>query len=457
VYPGGAFDQHLIPFTEGAFDLEGETGMAAAVMPYYTISFGQDTVYDESVGNAYSRYVIGDLLRDRYGYEGVVCTDWGVTRDHEGLDAFGRTPWGAEHLTEAERHYKILMAGVDQFGGNNASGPVIEAYALGVEEHGEASMRDRFEQSAVRLLRNIFRPGLFENPYLDVEQTTAVVGNPDFMAAGYDAQLRSLVLLKNRDGALPLQDGATVWIPQRYVPESQALFGGATPAHHEDPLDLEIAGRYFDVAADAAGADAAIVVIEQPTSGLGSGYSQEDVAAGGNGYMPISLQYGEYTAEHARDPSIAGGDPLEDFTNRTFRGKTVTTSNATDLEMVLEAREVMGDRPVIVVLNTSNPVVMSELEPSADAIVVSFGVQDQAVLDILAGAAEPSGLLPMQMPASMRTVEEQLEDVPLDMTPYVDAAGHAYDFAYGMSWSGVIDDERTATYRRETPTVGDSR
>ncbi|NIP81602.1 MAG: beta-glucosidase, partial [Gemmatimonadetes bacterium] len=82
--------------------------------------------------------------------------------------------------------------------------------------------------------------------------------------------------------------------------------------------------------------------IEQPAFGLRSGYSQEDVAAGGNGYVPISLQYGEYTAEHARDPSIAGGDPLEDFTNRTFRGKTVTTSNATDLEMVLEAREVMG-------------------------------------------------------------------------------------------------------------------
>ncbi|NIP81601.1 MAG: beta-glucosidase, partial [Gemmatimonadetes bacterium] len=107
------------------------------------------------------------------------------------------------------RHYKILMAGVDQFGGNNASGPVIEAYALGVEEHGEEAMRDRFEQSAVRLLRNIFRPGLFENPYLDVERTTAVVGNPDFMAAGYDAQLRSLVLLKNEDGALPLSEGAT--------------------------------------------------------------------------------------------------------------------------------------------------------------------------------------------------------------------------------------------------------
>jgi beta-glucosidase len=457
VYPGGASDQHLIPFTQGAFDLEGETGMPAAVMPYYTISFEQDTVYHEDVGNAYSRYIIGDLLRGRYGYDGVVCTDWGVTRDHEGIDVFGRTPWGVEDLTEAERHYRALMAGVDQFGGNNASGPVIEAYALGVEEHGEAFMRERFEASAVRLLKNIFRPGLFENPYLDVERTSSVVGNPDFMAAGYDAQLRSLVLIKNQGGALPLSDGATVWIPQRYVPESQSRWTGVTPAHHEDPLNLEIAGRYFDVTSDPAGADAALVVIESPSSDMRSGYSQDDVAAGGNGYVPITLQYGEYTAEHARDPSVAGGDPLESFTNRSYRGKTVTTSNVTDMEAVVAAREAMGDRPVVVVLNTSNPVVLSELEPSADAILVSFGVQDQAVLDILSGGTEPSGLLPMQMPASMRTVEEQLEDVPLDMTPYVDAAGHAYDFGFGMNWSGVIDDSRTATYRRQVAALDGAR
>ena len=457
VYPGGNFDLHLLPFIEGAFDLDGETGRAAAVMPYYTISFGQDTVYGETVGNAFSRYIIGDLLRGRYGYDGVLCTDWGVTRDHEALDAFGRAPWGVEHLTEAERHYKALMAGVDQFGGNNAAGPVIEAFAMGVEERGEAFMRERFEASAVRLLRNIFRPGLFENPYLDVEVTERVVGSPGFMAAGYQAQLRSLVLLKNREDALPLRRGATVWIPQRWVPESRGFFGNVNPARHEDALNMEIAGRYYDVTDDPAGAHAAIVVIENPAFGVGTGYSADDVAAGGNGYLPISLQYREYTAEHARDPSIAGGDPLEDFTNRSYRGKTVTTSNVTDLEAVLNARRVMGDRPVIVVLETGNPVVVSEFEPSADAILLSFGVQDHAILDMLAGEAEPSGLLPFQVPADMRTVEEQYEDTPLDMRPHVDAAGHAYDFGFGLDWRGVIVDARTAAYGGEPVSVGARR
>ena len=99
VYPGGNFDLHLLPFTKGAFNLAGGTGAASAVMPYYTISQGQDRAYGENVGNAYSKYMISDLLRGKYGYDGVVCTDWGVTRDYSGVDRFGASPWGVEGLT----------------------------------------------------------------------------------------------------------------------------------------------------------------------------------------------------------------------------------------------------------------------------------------------------------------------------------------------------------------------
>jgi beta-glucosidase len=108
----------------------------------------------------------------------VVYTDWNITADEpEDIDTFiGGKPWGVETLTVAERHYKLLMAGVDQFGGNNEVGPVLEAYRIGVKEHGEAFMRARFEVSAVRLLKNSFRLGLFENPYLipDQSETLAI-------------------------------------------------------------------------------------------------------------------------------------------------------------------------------------------------------------------------------------------------------------------------------------------
>ena len=135
VYPGNNFDEHLVSFVDGALKLSGKTKMAAAVMPYYTISYNRDK-NGENGGNSYSKYLITDLLRTKYHYDGVVCTDWGVTTD-EGKtpDIFGGKSWGMETKTVAERHYKILMAGVDQFGGNNDAGPVIAAYNMGVKDH----------------------------------------------------------------------------------------------------------------------------------------------------------------------------------------------------------------------------------------------------------------------------------------------------------------------------------
>lgn len=446
VYPGNNFDQHLIPFTTGAFQLNGKTSMASAVMPYYTISWKQDKQNGENVANNYDRYLITDLLRKKYGYEGVVCTDWNVTGDHKVMDSFldGKS-WGVENLSLAERHYKVLMAGVDQFGGNNDKMPILEAYQMGVKEQGEAIMRTRMEQSAVRLLRNIFRVGLFENPYRNPTETTQTVGKPDYMKAGYEAQLKSVVLLKNKANVLPLATGKTVYVPKRYVAASRNFLGIETPASTDYPVNIELLKKYVTVTDNPAGADAAIVFIENPKSGIG--YDKEDLKNGGNGYVPISLQYDDYTATDARTTSLAGGDPMENFTNRSYRGKTVKTRNATDAQLVKETRRQMSGKPVIVVVNVANPMVFGEFEGDANAILVSFNVQDQALLDIISGKAEPSALLPMQMPVSMNAVEKQAEDVPFDLPCYRDSEGHSYDFGFGMNWKGVINDGRVRQYR----------
>jgi beta-glucosidase len=80
-------------------------------------------------------------------------------------------------------------------------------------------------------------------------------------------------------------------------------------------------------------------------------------------------------------------------------------------------------------------------------LLIHIGVQDQAIMEIVSGASEPSALLPFQMPANMSTVEKQFEDVPRDMECYTDSEGNVYDFAFGMNWSGVINDNRVAAYR----------
>jgi beta-glucosidase len=97
-------------------------------------------------------------------------------------------------------------------------------------------------------------------------------------------------------------------------------------------------------------------------------------------------------------------------------------------------------------MNLSKPAIVAEFEKDANAIVANFGVQNQAILDVLSGAVEPSGLLPFQMPANMKTVEQQDEDIPHDMICYTDADHHTYDFGFGMNWKGVIHDARTAKY-----------
>lgn len=114
---------------------------------------------------------------------------------------------------------------------------------------------------------------------------------------------------------------------------------------------------------------------------------------------------------------------------------------------MLAIRAAMPGKPVIVVVRMHNPCVLAELEPAVDGILIDFGVQQEALLTLVSGGAEPSGLLPVQLPASMETVEKHCEDKPLDLTPYVDSLGHAYDFGFGLSWSGVIQDQRTNRYK----------
>ena len=447
VYPGKNFNMHLIPFVKGAFQLKGKTAMASAVMPYYTISYNQDTVYHENVGNGYSKYIITDLLRNKYKYDGVVCTDWLVIGD-EGKtpDMFMGKSWGMENKTNAERHYKVIKAGGDQFGGNNDMKPVLEAYQMGVKEFGEAAIRARFEQSAIRLLRNIFRVGLFENPYLDVASSISTVGNASFMKAGYEAQIKSIVLLKNKNAVLPIAKNKTVYIPKKIIPAGRDWFGNVSEEKIVDPVAASLVKKYFNITDDPSKADFAIVFVNSPNGG--TGYDIEDRKKGNNGYLPITLQYGPYTANDARAKSIAAGDPIIDptITNRSYKGKTVTASNSKDLDLILNTKKIMNGKPVIVSITANKPMIFSEFESQVEGIVMNFGVQNQSILDIISGASEPSGLLPLQMPVDMKTVELQMEDVPHDMQVHIDTENHAYDFGYGLNWKGVIQDARKLKY-----------
>ena len=481
VYPGDNFQTQLVPFVEGGLKLPGKTKEASAVMSSYSIAWSDDGKYGDKVGSAYSKFKL-DLLRNTYHYDGVICTDWCVTRTPG--QSFS-TAWGYEdtNITEGYRHYQALMAGVDQFGGNNAKGPVLEAYEMGVKEHGKAWMDERFQTSAKRLLKNIFQLGLFENPYLDVAESVKEVGNEADMQAGYTAQLKSIVLLKNKNGVIHKADmnaeKPVVYVPMVFRPATEnKTFKVYTPAHWSLPIDVMASAEYFTVITDAVKAPSDVDRDGKPMASINDieRLSPEDVANAadfvlaaidnptnkGNqfdglgydpavGYIPLSLQYGEYTAngKHVRKHAIAQGEGED----RSYYGKTAEIINATDLDSVTYGRACADvaakagkDLPVITMVHALKPMVFSEIEPLSDAILVGYGVSDKAYYDILAGNFEPQGLLPMQQPKDMDAVEAQKEDVPRDMECYTDSEGHTYDFAYGLNWNGVISDARTAKY-----------
>ena len=228
VYPGGHFDYHLLPF-EAAF----EAG-SAMIMPYYGMPMGTE---HEEVGFAFNKGIITGMLREKYRFDGVVCTDWGPLTDAEVMGSiFPARAWGVEHLSVPERMMKAIDAGIDQFGGEACPEVLVELLRSGrVSE-------ERIDCSVRRLLRDKFRLGLFENRTVDEAAAANIAGKPAFRAAGDLAQRKSIVLLKN-DGRLPLRGRSKLYI---------------------ENVKPEVAAQYGEVVAEPSAADVAVLRLQTP-------------------------------------------------------------------------------------------------------------------------------------------------------------------------------------------------
>jgi len=196
VYPGNNFDYHLIPFEKGVFPAK-----TAQIMPYYGVPVGQTS---EDVGFGFNKDIITGLLREKYGFDGVVCADWGLVTDSFAKPA---AAYGVEDLSEIERAKKIVDAGLDMFGGEATPSWIVE-----LVESGRLT-EARVDISIRRILRDKFTLGLFDDPYVDVDvENEAIYKNEEFRKKGEEAQRRSLVLLKNEGNILPIQKDAKVYM-----------------------------------------------------------------------------------------------------------------------------------------------------------------------------------------------------------------------------------------------------
>lgn len=338
VYPGGCFDQHLEPF-RAVIDAG-----AAQVMPYYGMPVGTEL---EEVGFGFSRQVLTGLLREDLGFDGIVCSDWGILSD---------MCWGVEHLSHAERMRKALEAGIDQFGGESSTDVLIS-----LVESGAVSER-RLDSSARRVLREKFRLGLFDDPFVDAGRAAAVVGAADAREQGLEAQAAAHALVQNTAGSaagLPLRSGIKVY------------------AENVDPAALR--GRAQSVGSPEE-ADVAILRLTAPWEQRGT-----------------------------------PGD-LESF----FRAGSLAWS-AEELDRI---GRIAAAVPTAAVVHLDRPALLGPLAEAVSALVVEFGACDEAVARVLFGEAEPRGRLPFDIPSSAEAVAASRPDVAFDTAEPAYRFGH---------------------------------
>ncbi len=235
-YKGNNFNYHLIPFEKGAFPAK-----AAQVMPYYGIPVGQT---NEDVGFSFNKEIVTGLLREKYKFDGIVCTDWTIVADQRlfGITIRPAAAHGVENLTEAERVKKIIDAGCDMFGGEALPELVVE-----LVKSGQVS-EERINTSVRRILREKFKLGLFDNPYLS-EEGLSMLGNQQFIAKGLESQRRSLVLLKNEDNILPLAPSTKVYLFGFDEEETKKYAGASTDFKNADVILLKLNAPYDPEAA----------------------------------------------------------------------------------------------------------------------------------------------------------------------------------------------------------------
>ncbi len=187
VYPGNMFDYHVKPFADAI------NNNLAVIMPYYGITVDQTA---ENVAIGFNKDLLSTLLRDELGFDGVICSDWGIINGRH---------WGVDSLSIEERYVKAIDAGIDQFGGEKDTKIVIELL-----EKNLISV-SRIDHSVRRILKNKFSLGLFDNPYVEVDLVKDRVNTDRNIKLGREAQKKSMVLLKN-DSILPLKKNLNIFL-----------------------------------------------------------------------------------------------------------------------------------------------------------------------------------------------------------------------------------------------------
>jgi beta-glucosidase len=242
------------------------------------------------------------------------------------------------------------------------------------------------DSSIVRLLKEKFELGLFENPYVDVDEALKIVNNEKFRESAALAMRKSIVLLRNENKALPVKPKTKVYFES--YPKSS---GGRNREPQADvPNVYTLNNNQFDIEFVKTPEEAETVILWlQP---------------GGNSLFRST------------------GEPVSISLSRC----------GIDVDYV---NGISAKKPTILVINYTNPWVINEIynegTKNVVGVLATFGTTPDALLDVITGKFNPTGKMPFSTPVSDEAVENQKEDVP----GYLEGEGYAlFNFNDGISY-----------------------
>ncbi len=343
------------------------------------------------IPNSSSEFLLTDILREEWGFDGYVYSDWGAVAM---LHDFQRT---AKSYADAAK--QALIAGND-----------VEASSTCYQELEELVRKDNLDESYInravkRVLRTKFKMGLFENPYTDTTDYQRKVHTSEAVELSRKIADESIVLLKN-DGLLPLAIDDLTSIAVIGPNADQVQFGdytwsrnnrdGVTPLDGMKNLLKDNVQIHY-----AKGSD---LITDNRT-----GFKEAVEAAKKSDVSVIFV--GSASASLARDYSNATSGEGYDLSSLELTG--------VQEEMIKEIYKI--GKPVIVVLVTGKPFAIPWLKKHIPSIVVQWYGGERggdAIAEMLFGKTNPSAKLPFSFPQSVGHLPVYYNHLPTDKGYY---------------------------------------
>jgi beta-glucosidase len=346
-----------------AFEAAVKQGGVGAVMCAYN---RVNSVYACENPDLLTKYL------DQFGFSGYVMSDWGAT--HSTVNA--------------------ANAGLDQEH-NIFPGQFFGSALVTAVQNGQVSMA-RFDDMVLRVLRSMFRIGLFEDPAAPEPQGYAAdVDTPQADATALRLSEEGTVLLKNGGGILPLTATG-----QRIALIGSAAGAGATSVYNGGGSGQVVSAAPKVVTPYQGIQQRALANLDTVTYTDGSSIEDAVVAAKA---ADVAIVYGYYTESEGSDiPNLS----LNSSSCSLF-GCLPGASNQDQMIAAVAA----ANPHTIVVLNTGGPALMPWLDQVPGVLEAWYPGQEDgnAIAALLFGDVNPSGKLPMTFPRSMSDLPTQTQ------------------------------------------------